>query len=242
MLFDLRGRGRRRTVQVIYVVLALLMGGGLVFFGIGGNTNGGLFDALSSNGGGGGNTFEKQVKSAEKATRLHPTDPAVWGKLTRARFQAASSGGYDQNTGTFTKQGRSGLASAGQAWDKYLALNPKKPDDTLASLMVQAYGPTGLGRPAKAVDAMEILVSARPPSAALYGQLAQLAYIANQTRKGDLATDKAVELSPKNQRASLRQQLQSVKTQVKQQLQQQLQQQAQQQAQDQLNQGQLGGG
>jgi len=35
MLFDLRGRGRRRTVQVIYGGLALLMGSGLVLFGVG---------------------------------------------------------------------------------------------------------------------------------------------------------------------------------------------------------------
>ena len=30
MLFDLRGRGRRRTVQVIYIGLALLFGVGFV--------------------------------------------------------------------------------------------------------------------------------------------------------------------------------------------------------------------
>ena len=29
MLFDLRARGRRRTVKIVYVFLALLMGGGL---------------------------------------------------------------------------------------------------------------------------------------------------------------------------------------------------------------------
>ena len=46
MLFDLRGRGRRRTVQVIYLSLAILMGGGLVLFGIGGATSGGLIDAI----------------------------------------------------------------------------------------------------------------------------------------------------------------------------------------------------
>ena len=40
MLFDLRGRGRRRTVQVIYLTLALLLGGGLVLFGIGGDVQG----------------------------------------------------------------------------------------------------------------------------------------------------------------------------------------------------------
>ena len=32
MLFDLRGRGRRRTVQAVYLSLALLLGGGLVLF------------------------------------------------------------------------------------------------------------------------------------------------------------------------------------------------------------------
>ena len=42
MLFDLRGRGRRRSVQTIYVALAVLMGGGLIFFGIGGSVSGGL--------------------------------------------------------------------------------------------------------------------------------------------------------------------------------------------------------
>ena len=30
MLFDLRGRGRRRTVKIVYITLAFLMVGGLV--------------------------------------------------------------------------------------------------------------------------------------------------------------------------------------------------------------------
>ena len=34
MLFDLRARGRRRAIKVIYLFLAVLMGGGLVFFGL----------------------------------------------------------------------------------------------------------------------------------------------------------------------------------------------------------------
>ena len=46
MLFDLRGRGRRRTVQAVYLTLAILLGGGLVLFGVGGNVSGGLLDAL----------------------------------------------------------------------------------------------------------------------------------------------------------------------------------------------------
>ena len=31
MLFDLRGRGRRRTIKIVYITLALLMGGGLLY-------------------------------------------------------------------------------------------------------------------------------------------------------------------------------------------------------------------
>jgi hypothetical protein len=41
MLFDLRGRHRRRAVKVLYVGLALLIGGGLILFGVGAGTGGG---------------------------------------------------------------------------------------------------------------------------------------------------------------------------------------------------------
>jgi hypothetical protein len=78
--------------------------------------------------------------------------------------------------------------------------------------MVQAFSPTGLSRPAKAVAAQEIVVDANPPSAGQYSTLAVLAYQAGQTRKGDLAADKAVSLAPKDQRALLKQQLQQQKT------------------------------
>jgi hypothetical protein len=48
MLFDLRSRGRRRTVQAVYLGLAILIGGGLVLFGVGtGSGNGGLLNAFS---------------------------------------------------------------------------------------------------------------------------------------------------------------------------------------------------
>ena len=78
MLFDLRGRGRRRTIQTIYVTLAILMGGGLVFFGIGGSTSGGLFDAFKGGGSGGSNdTFSRQATQAEKTVKVNPSDTAA---------------------------------------------------------------------------------------------------------------------------------------------------------------------
>src|SRR6266480_360033 len=140
MLFDLRGRGRRRTVQTIYVTLAILMGGGLVFFGIGGNTSGGLFDAFKSGGSGGGSdVFSKQAAQAEKTLKVNGNDVAAWAVLARARFQQAGQGGnYDQQTSQFTDKGKTALQQSSAAWEHYLAINPPKPDDSLASLMVQA--------------------------------------------------------------------------------------------------------
>jgi len=56
MLFDLRGRGRRRTIKFVYITLAVLMGGGLVLFGIGGGgaMQGGLVDAITGTSSGNG--------------------------------------------------------------------------------------------------------------------------------------------------------------------------------------------
>jgi hypothetical protein len=215
MLFDLRARGRRRAIKVIYAFLAILMGGGLVFFGIGGNTNGGLFDAFKGNGGGGStdSRLTKQVETYQKRVRLSPRDARAWAALTRAEYQVAGLGeNYDQNAGTFTSKGKQALVKVERSWDRYMALDPPKPDADLAALMVQAFSPTGLSRPPKAVAAQEIVVDARPPSAGLYSTLAVLAYQAGQSRKGDLAAAKAVSLAPKDQRSLLKEQLQQQKS------------------------------
>lgn len=217
MLFDLRGRGRRRTIQAIYLFLAILMGGGLVLFGIGGGTNGGLFDAFSGNSGGGTSStgFEKQIKAAERRVRVNPTDEAGWAALARWRYQSAGTGeNYDQAQGTFTAKGRTELARAATAWKRYLALEPKKADANVATLMARALGPDGLGRLPDAVEAQEIVLESQPPNANLYAQLAVLAYAAGQTRKGDLAADKAISLTPKDQRADFKQQLDDAKAQA----------------------------
>ena len=216
MLFDLRGRGRRRVIQVIYACLALLMGGGLVFFGIGGNTSGGLFDAFKNDvrTGGGGEAFTKRVNAAERKVALTPREATAWAALARLRYQEATATGYDQQTSAFNDNGKKQLLKVAAAWSRYVALDPKKPDANLANLMVQAFGPTGINQPAKAVEAMEIVVDSRKASAALYGQLAVLAYTANQTRKGDLAAAKAVSLAPKLDREALKSQLEQAKTQA----------------------------
>ena len=214
MLFDLRGRGRRRVIQVIYLGLALLLGGGLVFFGIGGSTSGGLLDAFKNGGGGGGsNVVQKQVNKAARATRLRPSSPAAWATLARSEFQIAGLGdNYNQAAQFFTAKGLTELGKAASAWDSYIALNPPHPDANLANQMVIAY--SALRNAPKAVSAMEIVVAnQKPASAALYGRLAELAYAAGQSRKGDLSAAKAVALSPKDQRPSVQASLQQAKAQ-----------------------------
>ena len=214
MLFDLRGSGRRRTVKIVYIMLAFLMGGGLVLFGIGGGggISGGLVDAITERDGGGdtgADRFRKAEAAALAKTKANAEDAPAWAALARARFQLAGSGeNFDLEKSTFTAAGRAKLESAGDAWERYLALEPKKPDDRVASLMVQAFG--ALNQPEKAAQAQEVITDARPTSAT-YTQLAIFAYQAGQTRKGDLAKDKALELTEPDMREALRGQLESAK-------------------------------
>jgi hypothetical protein len=213
MLFDLRGRGRRRTVQAIYLSLAILMGGGLVLFGVGGATSGGLLDAFNSDSGSvnTSDVFQKRVAAAEASVKARPSDPRGWAELTRVRIQqAGTGGGFDQSQGAFTEQGKNDLRRAESSWARYLALT-KKPDPTIAILMVSAFAQTGLNKPDKAVTAMEIYLDSQTPAANLYVQYASLAYQAGQTRKAELASQKALELAPKDDQEQVKAALDAAK-------------------------------
>ncbi len=74
--------------------------------------------------------------------------------------------------------------------------------------MVQAFG--ALNQLAKAAEAQEVITDARP-TAATFTQLAIFAYQAGQTRKGDLAKNKALELTDPDMREALKGQLESAK-------------------------------
>lgn len=215
MLFDLRGRGRRRAVQVIYATLALLMGGGLVFFGIGGATSGGLFDALGgSNGTSVSKLSQEQLKQAEAKVRANRESPAAWGNLARVRLSRAREIGFDKTKGAYTEDGKAELREADRAWQKAIDL-AKKPDPNVAALMVFAYDPGALNDPKEAVRAKEfVLESKANPTSSEYATYAVLAYQASQLPKGDLAAKKAVALAPRAQRKNLKAQLDQVKTQI----------------------------
>jgi hypothetical protein len=219
MLFDLRGRGRRRTVQGIYLMLAVLMGGGLVLFGIGGATSGGLLDAITGNSSTSTSmkTYEQNVDTAQKQTVAQPQSTVAWAKLARTEYLLAGAGdNFDSTNSVYTASGKTELRKADAAWQKYLTLigDTGKVDDTLANLMLQAYSTAGLNQPAKAVTAVEYVLDAQPESAGLYSQLAIYAWEAGQDRKGDLASAKAVELTSKDQRATLKAQLDAQKASI----------------------------
>jgi hypothetical protein len=217
MLFDLRGSGRRRVIKVVYITLAFLMGGGLVFFGIGGGgaLPGGLVDAITEGGTGGGDStdrFRDQEQAATAKARANPTDAAAWAAVARARFNLANSGdNVDQASGNYTDAGAAQLRAAARAWDEHVELAGENPDSRVASLMVQAFA--GLGELDRAASAQEIIAEDRN-SAGAYATLAQLAYQAGQLRKGDLARDKALELTEPDMREALKGQLESVRAQA----------------------------
>jgi tetratricopeptide (TPR) repeat protein len=219
MLFDLRGRHRRRAVQAVYLLLAVLIGGGLVLFGIGGATSGGLLNAVNGNGSGSGSSgtkvYEQHVASAKKQVQLNPTSAPAWAALTRAQYQLAGFGdNFDTAKQTYTAAGRKQLQAADRSWEHYLAMNPAKVDGDVAALMVQAQiSPGGLGDFSQAAEAQEFVIDSRPASNNLYGVLSVYASVAGQTRKAELALQKALELTPKADRTAFKAQVEQAKQQ-----------------------------
>jgi hypothetical protein len=211
MLFDLRGRGRRRTVQIIYVGLALLMGVGLVGFGIGGGFgSGGILNSGSSGEGGGGTSYASKVAKYKKLVAAKPKDVSAWEQLTNAQLLEGGGEQYLTSSG-LTSKGKELFSEIAQSWTSYLALNPPHPSATLAQRMLTVFSEDALNEPNEAVQALEIVVAARPTSAALYSELAIYAYKSKNAREGDLASEKAVSLAPATEQKRLKSELEAYK-------------------------------
>jgi hypothetical protein len=212
VLFDLRSRGRRRTVQGIYLALAIVMGGGLVLFGVGaGNGFGGLLDAFKGSGNGSAQSQQvsQQQKQAIAATKANPTSSAAWANLLEADYSAAQQANTSGTT-TFTGTARHNLVLATQAWQRYLQLTPK-PDPTVATVAANTYG--YLGQYKNEASALQVVTSSTP-SATTYYNLAVAAYQAKNATLGDLAASKAISLAPKVTRLQLETQLRQLRTQL----------------------------
>ncbi len=218
MLFDLRGRGRRRTVQVIYLGLALLMGGGLVLLGVGGNTDGGgILNAFTDQNGSPDTTaITDRRKAAEKKVQANRQDPAAWADLARARFQEASAGdSLNPETGAYDEGGLADLRDADRAWKTSVKLaGDGKADPNVATIMTQVY--VALNDLDGAVSAQEIVAEQRDDVGS-YFQLARFAYAADQSRKAELAGQRAISLATKDQKEQIKAQVEGLKTQAAQQ-------------------------
>jgi hypothetical protein len=216
MLFDLRGRGRRRTVRVIYGGLALLIGAGLVFFGVGaGVGGGGLLNSLTGNEGSSSASFSAQIDKYRKLTQKQPNSAYAWEQLTLAQLHEGGGEAYFVNQ-RLTRKGRELFVQTARSWNSYIALKPPKPNAQLALQMERVFGEEGLNEPAEVVKVLQIVIPAKsesPPQyqASLYGTLAGYAYKAHNTRIGDLAAVKAVALTPPAQRKQLKTQLAAIK-------------------------------
>ena len=214
MLFDLRGSGRRRVVKIVYVTLAILMGGGLVLFGIGGSgaLSGGLLDAITESSGGATTAPTVSATLEQEAVAKARQDPTRCdlGRRGPCALQPGADGRVvDQNTGNLHGRRRRAAALRRPGLGRERASSPSgTPDPRVASLMVQAYA--GIGELDKAAGAQEVIAEDRN-SAGAYATLAQIAYQAGQTRKGDLARAKALELTEPDMREALKGQLDQAK-------------------------------
>ena len=214
MLFDLKGRGRRRTVQVIYVGLAILFAVGFVGLGVGvGGGGGGLLNALTGESGAPSASFAGQIKKYQKIVAKQPGNVNAWESLTTAQLHEAGGETYVSN-GKLTSKGKELFAQTAHSWNTYLSLNPPKPNVTLAKEMVRVFGEEGLNEPAAAAQVLQIVVANQPGSASLFGELAEYAYKAKNNRQGDLAAAKAVSLAPASERVRLKKELAELKKSV----------------------------
>ncbi|HEV7216433.1 MAG TPA: hypothetical protein VGP33_15055 [Chloroflexota bacterium] len=214
MLFDLRSRGRRRTVQAVYLGLAIILGGGLVLFGVGaGNGIGGLLNAFKGGGSSSNQTaaVSQQEKAALKATLTNPNSAAAWAALVQARWSQVRSSTADlnPNTGQFTAAGKKELSSLTQDYQRYKQL-AHTPDPNVAILAARAA--QYAGDYAASTSAWTDISAASPNEATAYECLAANAYAAGQTRTGDLASQKALSLVPKAQRTLLQSKIAQAKT------------------------------
>ena len=206
MLFDLRGRGRRNTIKVIYITLAFLMGGGLVLFGIGGNTSGGLVDAITGS-------------SSQRRRRRRPLREGDRGGQEDARRQPEGRGRLrraDPRAGLPRRHRRAVRLEHRRVHRRRQGRPPRRRRvlEGLPGDRPQGHrrgGPRrlphrpGLRRPRATSRASSTPRRSSPlnrNAVGPYAALAQYAYLAGQTRKGDLAAKKALELEDPDQRAA----------------------------------------
>jgi hypothetical protein len=216
MLFDLRSRGRRRTVRVVYGLLAVVMVVGLVGLGIGTGSSGGILNAgENSNSSGGGSTLADQaLKSALAAVKKHPT-AANWATVMTDRWSVANSGSNYSSTSGYSASGKKQLQYGADAWQSYLKLAGQKTGATfLQNSFLAAELYQNLQQWSNEAEVWNAAAQATSGQQTLKPLLclAYSAYAAKQTAKGNLAAAEAVKLLPKLQQLTEKSTLKSAST------------------------------
>jgi len=216
MLFDLRGRGRRRTVQIVYIGLVCIFLLGFLGLGVGvGGGGGGILNFFTEGKSSGGATFAAKVEAAQARTRSHPNDPAAWEALAKAQLHQASEPEYITVSGEREGPNAKGLALLAQvarSWETYLRLKPPHPNSELGQQMANlVYDELDLNRPADEARALKIAIAGQPPSAGLYSKLAAAAYKARHIAEGDAALRKALPLIPAEERKKAKKYLEELR-------------------------------
>jgi hypothetical protein len=198
MLFDLRGRGRRRTVQGVFLGMALLFMLGFLGLGVGvGGGGGGILNFFAENKGSSSASFAGKVAAAQKRTHSHPTEAAAWAALAEAQLHQASEPEFITVVGEreqYTAKGLALLAKVSTAWNTYLRLEPHHPSAEVAQKIANIYAEQALNQPAEAARTLQVAVASNPTNGGLYSALAVAAYEARHIKEGDAATRKALSL------------------------------------------------
>lgn len=208
MLFDLRAPGRKRAIQVVYIVLAVVLVGGTILFGVGtglpgifgGNNSTGSTENLSDQN-------QERLEQLDKRVKANPRDAAAWGSIASVRFAVGFEKIPEDQTNA-PADAKAEFAKAATAWDKYVALDPDPIDVQVANRMAQAFQPEYLNRPAQWADAQGIATQAVeakaekdqtdvPPET--YITLLQAQYAAKRERLAKLTEAKLRAVTPKSQ-------------------------------------------
>jgi tetratricopeptide (TPR) repeat protein len=219
MLFDVRGR-RKRVIQVVYAALAVLMALSLLTvvgpvsfgdLGLGGSTDDGS------------DVYDEQAQRIERQLARDPRNEELLVQLTRARYNAGNTGiERDPTTGetSISEEALADFDAAGDAWIRYLKLNPQDPSASVAQLASTAllYSSTLADldtRVRSAAEAQAIVAEARP-SANSYLTLAQYYFLAGDVQAGRQAGEKARQEAPAQQRQFVDQQVEAFRKQSEQ--------------------------
>lgn len=152
---------------------------------------------------------------AQRAVEASPNDLDALNALIGAHVRLAYLRG-NVTANTIGPAGEAELRKAADAWDRYLALHPRRPDVQTATLMARAFGQAGLNDPRAAIRASRLAAEhTRPPSATLYSQLAVAYYGEKLYREGDRAAARAIVLTALGGRQNLRRTLRQIRSQAK---------------------------